>query len=133
MIPLGTTNALLKVKEALEEGKIVGMLGDRVAESEKITRCQFLGGEALFPAGPILLAGTLQVPVILVFGLYRGGNRYDIHFELLAEEIHYSRAEREVAVQQWTQRYADRLAHYAKLAPYNWFNFYDYWDDKRKG
>lgn len=133
VIPLGTTNALLKVKEALEEGKIVGMLGDRVAESEKLTHCDFLGGEALFPAGPILLAGTLQVPVILVFGLYRGGNRYDIHFELLAEEIHYNRAEREAAVQQWTQRYADRLAHYAKLAPYNWFNFYDYWDDKRKG
>jgi len=27
------------------------------------------------------------------------------------------------------QRYADRLAHYARLAPYNWFNFYDYWEE----
>ena len=60
VIPLGTTNALLKVKESLEEGKIVGMLGDRVAESEKVTRCRFLGDETLFPAGPILLAGTLR-------------------------------------------------------------------------
>jgi len=133
VIPLGTPNALLKVKEALEEGQIVGMLGDRVAESEKISRCRFLGEETVFPAGPMLLAGTLQVPVVLVFGLYRGGNRYDIHFELLAEEIRFSRAERETVVQQWTQRYAERLEHYAKLAPYNWFNFYDYWDDKRQG
>ncbi len=104
------------------------MLGDRVAESEKVTRCRFLGQETLFPAGPALLAGTLQVPVILVFGLYRGGNRYDIHFELLAEEIRFTRAERETVVQYWTQRYAERLEHYAKLAPYNWFNFYDYWN-----
>lgn len=130
VIPLGTTNALLKVKEALEAGEIVGMLGDRVAESEKVTRCRFLGEETLLPAGPVLLAGTLQVPVILVFGLYRGGNRYDIHFELLAEEIRFTRAERETVVQQWTQRYAERLEHYAKLAPYNWFNFYDYWNHK---
>lgn len=130
VIPLGTTNALLKVKEALERGEIVGMLGDRVAESEKVTRCRFFGEEVLFPAGPVLLAGTLQVPVILVFGLYRGGNRYDIHFELLAEEIRFSRAEREAVVQYWTQRYADRLEYYARQAPYNWFNFYDYWNNK---
>jgi predicted LPLAT superfamily acyltransferase len=25
------------------------------------------------------------------------------------------------------QRYADRLAHYARLAPFNWFNFHDVW------
>ncbi len=131
VIPLGTTNALLKVKEALEAGEIVGMLGDRVAESEKVSRCRFLGEETLFPAGPVLLAGTLQVPVILVFGLYRGGNRYDIYFEPLAEEIRFTRAERETVAQQWTQRYAERLEHYAKLAPYNWFNFYDYWNHKQ--
>jgi predicted LPLAT superfamily acyltransferase len=25
------------------------------------------------------------------------------------------------------QRYADRLEHYCRLAPYNWFNFHDFW------
>ena len=30
-------------------------------------------------------------------------------------------------LQDYAQRYADRLAHHARLAPYNWFNFYDYW------
>jgi predicted LPLAT superfamily acyltransferase len=79
-----------------------------------------------------LLAGTLGVPVVLVLGLYRGGNRYDIHFEVLAETIRFSRAERPAVVQQWTQRYADRLGHYAKSAPYNWFNFYDYWDESEQ-
>lgn len=133
VIPLGTPSALLQVKEALDEGQIVGMLGDRVAESEKVTRCRFLNGEATFPAGPMLLAGTLQVPVMLVFGLYRGGNRYDIHFELLSETIRFSRSEREEVVREWTQRYAERLEHYTRLAPYNWFNFYDYWDEKAQG
>jgi predicted LPLAT superfamily acyltransferase len=131
VIPLGTPTALLKVKEALEEGEIVGMLGDRVAESEKVVRCRFFGEETKFPAGPMLLAGTLGVPVVLVFGLYRGANRYDIHLELLSEAVRFTRAERETVVSQWTQRYAERLEHYARSAPYNWFNFYDYWDDKK--
>jgi predicted LPLAT superfamily acyltransferase len=26
------------------------------------------------------------------------------------------------------QRYAERLEYYARLAPYNWFNFYSLWD-----
>jgi len=31
-------------------------------------------------------------------------------------------------VQHWMQRYAERLEYYARLAPYNWFNFYSLWD-----
>jgi predicted LPLAT superfamily acyltransferase len=27
------------------------------------------------------------------------------------------------------QRYADSLARHARDAPFNWFNFYDFWDD----
>jgi len=28
------------------------------------------------------------------------------------------------------QHYADRLTHYCRLAPYNWFNFFDFWQKK---
>ena len=31
-------------------------------------------------------------------------------------------------IQRWMQRYADRLEYYTRLAPYNWFNFYPFWD-----
>jgi predicted LPLAT superfamily acyltransferase len=27
------------------------------------------------------------------------------------------------------QRYADRLEYFARLAPYNWVNFYDFWEE----
>jgi predicted LPLAT superfamily acyltransferase len=26
------------------------------------------------------------------------------------------------------QRYAERLEHYTRIAPYNWFNFYPFWN-----
>jgi predicted LPLAT superfamily acyltransferase len=122
------TDTLLKVKEALDAGFVIGMLGDRVASGDKTTQCQFLGAPATFPAGPSLLASIMHCPVILFFGLYRGGNRYEIYFEHFADEIILNRERRAEDIQHWTQRYAERLEHYARLAPYNWFNFYPFWD-----
>ncbi len=130
VIDLGGPNALLRVHESLARGDWIGMLGDRLGASDKVCHCRFLGEDTAFPAGPVLLAASLQVPVILFFGLYRGGNRYDLYFERLADRITVDRRQRQAAVQQWTQRYADRLEHYLRRAPYNWFNFYDYWEDR---
>lgn len=128
VIDLGHPDSLIKVHQYVSQGYLVGMLADRAGESGRVTRCRFLDEEANFPAGPMLLAATLQVPVILFFALYRGGNRYDIFFELLAERVTIGRSSRDADVQRWTQKYADRLEHYARQAPFNWFNFYDFWD-----
>ena len=121
-------DTLIRVKESLDSGYFVGMLGDRVFGGEKTTQCQFLGAPATFPAGPILLAAMMRCPVILFFGLYRGGNRYEIYFEHFADVIVLERDRRAEETQLWMQRYAERLEHYARLAPYNWFNFYPFWD-----
>lgn len=130
VIPIGGPETLLRVKESVEQGFMVGALGDRVVPGEKTVRCQFFGQEAAFPAGPLLLAVLAECPVILFFGLYRGGNRYDVHFETLAERIVLEPRRRQEQIAGWVQRYADRLEHYARLAPYNWFNFYDYWREE---
>ena len=94
---------------------------------ERTVTVDFLGGKAKLPAAPWILAGVLNVPVVIGFGIYRGGDRYDAHFELLAERVSLPRAQRETAIQAYAQQYADRLAHYVREAPYNWFNFYDFW------
>jgi predicted LPLAT superfamily acyltransferase len=116
------------VKESLDAGFVVGTLGDRVSKDDKIVQCQFLGRSAAFPVGPIVLAAMAHRPVILFFGLYRGGNSYEIYFEHFAEEITMNRDRRAEEIQVWMQRYANRLEHYARIAPYNWFNFYPFWD-----
>jgi predicted LPLAT superfamily acyltransferase len=121
-------DTLIRVKESLDAGCFVGMLGDRVSGGDKTTQCQFLDAPATFPAGPVLLAALMRCPVILFFGLYRGGNRYEIYFEHFADEIDLDRVRRAENIQLWMQRYAERLEHYSRLAPYNWFNFYPFWD-----
>jgi predicted LPLAT superfamily acyltransferase len=72
----------------------------------------------------------LQRPVFFMAGLYLGGNRYQIHFEPLADFSAVPRAERDAAMRAAQQRYVDRLSHFCRLAPYNWFNFFDFWQKK---
>ncbi|MGA7986605.1 MAG: glycosyltransferase family 2 protein, partial [Burkholderiales bacterium] len=58
---------------------------------------------------------------------YRGGRRYDVRLEPFAERIELDRRDREASLRPWVERYAARLEHHCREAPYNWFNFYDFW------
>jgi predicted LPLAT superfamily acyltransferase len=122
----GMTTALA-IKEALDEKALVTLLVDRARPGNEVVLCDFLGHPAPFPVGPWQLAAALKVPVVLCFGLYRGGNRYDLHFERFADTLAGERARREEHLREVTLRFAARLEHYARDAPYNWFNFYDFW------
>ncbi len=117
----------LAIKEALEQGAVVTLLADRVVPGEKFVEAEVLGATARLPTAPWLLAAAVHVPVALCFGLYRGGNHYDLYFEPFAQTLALERRGRERAVSAIVQRYADRLSHHARQAPYNWFNFYDFW------
>lgn len=129
VIDLAAGDALFQTQEALEQGYCVGMLGDRATARDKVTQCDLLGDKATFPLGPLLLASILKVPVVLFFGLYKGGNRYDIYFEEFAVKEIVDRRSRDDEVKLWTQEYVNRIEYYINLAPYNWFNYFDYWDD----
>jgi len=117
IIALGRVDSILQVEAALARGECVGMLADRTLERTGTVACRFLGELARLPTGPLRIAAMLKRPVALMFGVYLGGNRYEIHIERFAEPT----------LEASMQRYAERLEHYCRRAPYNWFNFYDFW------
>jgi predicted LPLAT superfamily acyltransferase len=127
IIALGSGESLLRVHECLGRGEIVGMLSDRAWRNDRTCSCDFLGAPAKFPLGPLLAAGLLGSPVVLFFGLYLGGRRYEMRLESFADAIVLDPRDREASVRPWVERYARRLEHHCRLAPYNWFNFYDFW------
>ncbi len=127
VIASGEIDTVLRIAECFSRGELVGMLGDRPAGSDKTVTCRFFGRDAVFPQGPLLLALSLRVPVYWVAGLYEGGRRYVIHLEPFCEEPSADRAARAAWTREWAQRYAERLEYFCRLAPYNWFNFYDFW------
>jgi predicted LPLAT superfamily acyltransferase len=119
--------AAIAIKQALDGNAIVALLADRGQPNNAVQMANFLGFPAPLPLSPWLLAAVVKTPVMLAFGLYRGGNRYDLHFEAFSDCVTIDRNRRAEALAEILQRFADRLAHYARLAPYNWFNFYDFW------
>lgn len=127
VIPLGRIDSMLKVQERLDDGMLVGMLSDRTLGDEPMTPVNLLGAPADMPIGPFRMAALLRRPVIFMTGLYMGGNRYQVHFETLADFSDIPRGQRDAAVQAAIARYTELLNHYCRLAPYNWFNFFDYW------
>lgn len=118
----------LRVREAIERGELVGILADRtMASAGRNVTVDFLGAPAEVPAGPFVLAHALKCPVYQVFGLFFAPNRYELHCELFADTLRLERGDRAEALRGVAQRYVDRVAHHARRAPYNWFNFYDFW------
>jgi predicted LPLAT superfamily acyltransferase len=118
---------VLRLKERIEAGELVALLADRVGLGDRVVEATFLGGRVSLPAGPYWLAATLGCPVYLTFGLFHEPNRYHLYCEPFAERIELPRGAREEGARGYAQRFAARLEHYCRLAPDNWFNFYDFW------
>ena len=122
------TEIVLALGEALHEGALATLLADRARDHEATVVVDFMGSPAAFPTAPFLIASLLKVPVVLCFGLYRGGNRYDLYFEPFADELALPRRARKTELRAVAQRYAARLEHYVHEDPYNWFNWHDFWN-----
>ena len=134
IVALGRLDSMLELGERLDAGVLVGVLADRTFGDEAVLMVPFLGEEAPFPTGPMRMAAALRQRVYFMAGLYLGGNRYEVHFEPLADFTTLDagdRAARDRAVEAAVRAYAARLEGYARRAPYNWFNFHDFWGKHR--
>jgi predicted LPLAT superfamily acyltransferase len=135
IIPIGQRGSALAIRDFLDKGGLAGLMGDRYLPSAAVQEGSleqlFLGKPARFTDGPVRLAMMLRRRVIFMVGLYRGGNRYEVRFESLADfrQVPADPAEREALVRSSVADYVSRLEALCREAPYNWFNFYDYWHE----
>ena len=119
---------VLAVGDAVRQGKVTSLLADRARPHEMTVAVDFFGAPAVFPVAPFRIGAILQVPVVLCFGMYRGGNRYDLYFESFAERLVVPRRNRETELRAIVQRYVSRLEYFVRNDPYNWFNWHDVWN-----
>jgi len=127
IIGLGRPDAMLQVQHALDDGHLVGFLADRTLQRQPTLAIPFLGDPAPFPFGAFRLAALLRRRVLLMQGIYLGGDRYRVRFAPIADFSSIAAGERDTAVHEAVRRYAAELERTCRAHPYNWFNFFDFW------
>lgn len=128
---LGPDTAI-QLRDKIDQGEMLVIVGDRTppAENGRVVSADFLGRPAAFPQGPFILAALLECPLFLFF-CAREEDGYRIHFEPFADKVELPRGRRVEAIAALAQRYADRLAVLCRRAPFQWFNFFDFWAPAR--
>lgn len=120
----------IALKERVDRGEILVIVGDRTpaADNGRRAHASFLGREAPFPQGPVVLGYLLGCPVYLFF-CYKREGRYRVHLEPFAERIQLPHRDRQAAIDGYVAQYARRLEWYCREAPLQWFNFFDFWHE----
>ncbi len=129
---------MLQIKAKIDAGEWVFIAGDRspLSGSERTVDVEFLGRKAQLPIGPYLLAKGLGCPVKLMFSycdyLSQSGKNKKVHFEVIdfAEKITFTRGDKTAQLRDYAQKFAAELEAQCAKAPYQWFNFYDFWADQ---
>ncbi len=118
--PLATVELL----NALREGEIVAMQGDRVFRGAGIS-VPFFGRPTRFPSGPFHLAWAADAPVVPGFVVRTGWLRYRM---VVAPALRLDpSAPREAAVREALTRAVSCLEAHLRRWPSQWLNFYDFW------
>jgi predicted LPLAT superfamily acyltransferase len=118
------------LSERIERGEFVAIAGDRVpleAGRASSVDVPFLGHLAPFPTGAYMLAALLKCPLVMM-GCIRQGDVHEIVFQRLADEVRLPRADRRAACVSYATEFAQRLERLLARAPYEWFNFFSFWD-----
>ncbi|MDH5720276.1 MAG: glycosyltransferase family 2 protein [Spirochaetia bacterium] len=120
------------LKEKADNGEIIVIAGDRTSavSQERISYVNFLGHPAPFAQGPFILAALLKTPVYLLFAL-REGKKYVCYFEKFSDKIDLPKKNKEQALKAEIEKFAVRLEHYCYKAPFQWYNFYNFWQDEK--
>jgi len=123
------------LEEKLAAGGMVVIAGDRTSadKDSKNYPIPFLGKQAPFSSGVFYMAALMNAPVFFVFGLRRKAlslkPRYDLRVHKSPLSFDCGRKERKVRSVLLAESFAALLEGYCKLYPFQWYNFFDFWQE----
>lgn len=114
---------IFEINAALAENRIVCIAGDRFMPGSKYYESLLLGETAKFPSGPFILANKLKIPVLFVYVMRERNKHYHLYARNVLEETD--------TAEELLDIFTDNLEKIVKKYPYQWFNFYDFWEDRK--
>lgn len=120
--------SFLEVPRALQRGEVLAMLADRKWGDKFVTR-PLLGKDVQFPAGPFIVASITGSPIVTWFVVKDSPDTYHFHAMAPIHVARVSRKERENAIGDAVARYAENIENILRKYPFQWYNFYDFWEE----
>ncbi|WP_250063870.1 acyltransferase [Stenotrophomonas mori] len=123
----------MALADKVAAGGFVAIVGDRVpVQAGRTVTADFLGHRAPFPIGAYALAAALACPVYTMSCLH-DGQGYRVDFERFSDRIVLPRGSRDAATAEQAQRFAHWLERQLARSPFDWFNFFPFWDQEFHG
>ena len=114
---------IYEISAALARNELICLHGDRYRPGNRTMQHNFLEKDALFPAGPFILAAKLKAPVCFVFAFKETNFHY--HFYAYPPRVYEGRGTQ--GMEKMLDEYVDKLEDKLKQYPWQWFNYYDFW------
>ncbi|MBO1883262.1 lipid A biosynthesis acyltransferase [Capnocytophaga sp. Marseille-Q4570] len=111
---------IFEINDVIAHKNIVCFTGDRYFEGGRSLKGRLLGAEAIFPAGPFVIASRLKVPVVFVYVMKEKG----LHYHLYARVAEVKKADAESLLEAYTDSMEQMLRKY----PLQWFNYFNFWE-----
>lgn len=114
---------IYEMSAALNRNELICLHADRYRPGNRTMEHEFLGENALFPAGPFILASKLKAPVCFVFAFKETNFHY--HFYAYPGKVYEGRGT--TGMERMLDDYVALLENMLKQYPEQWFNYFDFW------
>jgi len=121
----------LSIMNALRAGEIVTFNGDRSTEGTPKVEVPFFGDPADFPVGAYLVAAVTGAPVVQIFAMREGIDRYRFFCSPARSVGNEFRKDRQASIRACATDFAERLESALRKYPFQWYNFYPFWKGEK--
>jgi predicted LPLAT superfamily acyltransferase len=124
---------IIAIKNAMDNNELVVIHGDRFADGAPYIEAQLMGHQAKFPYGPYYLVARFNKPVSFVFAFKETSKHY--HFYATKPKLYpkvRNLKDRKLISGQILSEYIPHLEDKIRKYPHQWFNFYDFWEQRRE-
>lgn len=115
---------LFEINNALREGHVVSMPGDRIFGSAKHLNLELLGKYAKFPLGPFATAAQREIPILSIFVMKESAYTYTIY----VKEVDSTMINRKDRIEDMANQFVSNLEEMLQKYPTQWFNYYNFWE-----
>jgi len=129
----GSLKTAFAIRECIARGEFVGILADRIhpGARDRPVFVDFLGRPTAFSLSPFVLASVIGCPVVHTQCIRLDERTYESSAKVLTDGLdpHLPRRRKAEAL---LRAFVAEIEETCYRAPYQWFNFFDYWDESSR-